>query len=182
MARGTEAQGSRPELTEAEDFRAAWVELEGRWPETIARARELPPAAVHERVKGEWSFVQTLRHLLFVTDAWVSRAVLGDSAPYHPLGLPPTGMKNPAVPNDLEAQPSLDEVLALREGRVAVARDVLADLTDDALADSTLRVRGPGYPRAGTYPLRRCVTVLVSEEWQHRLYAERDLAVLLTRG
>jgi hypothetical protein len=30
--------------------------------------------------------------------------------------------------------------------------------------------------------VRRCLRAIVSEEWQHRLYAERDLAVLSQRG
>ena len=94
-----------PQPTSAQDFRAAWAELERAWPETIKRANELPPALLHERVNGEWSFIQTLRHLLFVADAWGRRAMLGVRAPYHDLDLPPTGMKNPAIPNDPEARP-----------------------------------------------------------------------------
>jgi len=63
---------------DADRYRVAWAELEGPWPQTIERASQLPPEMLHERVKGEWSFIETLRHLLFVTDAWVSRAVLGE--------------------------------------------------------------------------------------------------------
>jgi hypothetical protein len=40
----------------------------------------LDPALLHESVAGEWSFTETLRHLVFATDAWVRRAVLGDPA------------------------------------------------------------------------------------------------------
>jgi uncharacterized damage-inducible protein DinB len=168
--------GPRP--TDADGFRDAWADLEVVWPQTIARATALPPDLLHERVKGEWSFIQTLRHLLFVTDAWASRALLGDASPYHPLDLPPTGMKNSAIPNDLVARPSLDEILPLREERLAVVRSVMQSLTDEALAEATVRVRGPGYPRQGTYPVSRCVQALVGEHWHHRQYAERDLAVL----
>lgn len=53
----------------------------------------------------------------------------------------------------------------------------MAGLTDEALG-GTVRVRGPGYPRPGVYAVRRCALALVDEEWQHRGYAERDLAVL----
>ena len=182
MGDGNGRLGNGPLPDTADEFRTAWAELEELWPQTIERASQLPPEMLHEQVKGEWSFIETLRHLLFVTDAWVSRAVLGAPAPYHPLDLPPTGMKNPAIPNDLEARPKLDEVLALREGRLKAVRSVMAGLTNEALEGTTLRVRGPGYPRPGTYPLRRCMTAVVNEEWQHRLYAERDLAVLLGRG
>lgn len=168
--------------TDADGYRDAWADLERLWPQTIARASQLPPALLHERVNGEWSFIQTLRHLLFVTDAWASRALLGVGAPYHPLDLPPTGMRNPAIPCDLEARPSLREVLPLRDERLAVVRQVMAGLTDEALEQATVRVRGPGYPRAGTYQVRRAVLTLVNEEWHHRRYAERDLAMLEGRA
>jgi hypothetical protein len=38
---------------------------------------------------------------------------------------------------------------------------------------------GPGWPDEGeTFPVRKCLLVVLNEEWWHRLYAERDLAVL----
>lgn len=166
-----------PQPSDADGFRAAWAETEQRWAETVERASGLPAELLHERVRGEWSFVQTLRHLLFVTDAWGSRALLGAEAAYHPLGLPPTGMRNAGVDVDEAARPALPELLPLRAERQAVVRELMAGLTDPALEES-VRVRGPGYPRAGLFPVRRCVQVLVSEEWAHRDYAERDLAVL----
>jgi hypothetical protein len=172
-------EGPRP--TTAVEFREAWADLERSWPLTIARAQALPDDLVHERVKGEWSFVQTLRHLLFVTDAWGRHALLGEAAPYHPLDLPPTGMRNPALPHDLEARPPLAEVLTLREERVTVVREVIVELTDTSL-EGSVRVRGAGYPRPGSYAVRRCALALVHEEWQHRRYAERDLDVLEQQG
>ena len=56
----------------------------------VARAERLPEPALHERVDGEWSFVETLRHLVFITDSWASRTVLDEPMPYHRLGLPQT--------------------------------------------------------------------------------------------
>jgi hypothetical protein len=146
-------------------------------PDDRAR-RRVATAMLHAQVNGEWSFIQTLRHLLFVTDVWASRALLGIAAPYHPLDLPPAGMKNPPIPGDLGARPSLREVLRIRDERLAIVRTVMAGLTDDALERATVRVRGPGYPRAGTYQVRRCTRVLLDEERQHRRYAERDLSIL----
>ena len=177
---GGRQPGPRP--TDADGYRTAWADLAQLWPQTIALATELPSALLHERVNGEWSFIQTLRHLLFVTDAWASRALLGVVDPYHPLDLPPTGMKNPAIPCDLDARPSLREVLVLRDERLAVVERVMANLTDESLEQATLHVRGPGYPRPGTYQVRRCVLALVNEEWHHRRYAERDLTMLINRG
>jgi hypothetical protein len=169
--------------TDAEGFRAAWEMLERRWVPTVERALQLPPDLLHVRVDGEWSFVETLRHLVFATDAWVSRAVLGEPAPYSPLGLPHDEMPDiPGVPRDRDARPSLAEVLAVREERFAVMRRVLADLTDDQLGGSTAPVPGPGYPEPGSYPVRRCLGAILNEEWLHREYAERDLAVLEARS
>jgi hypothetical protein len=163
---------------DADECRTTWAVIEDAWAQTLAAAQGLPAELHHERVRGEWSFIETLRHLLFVTDAWGSRALEGAAAPYHRLDLPPTGMRNDAVPNDLTARPSLDELLAPRAERLAVVRRVMAGLTDEALARGTVRVHGPGYPRAGVVPVRRCVEALLNEHAQHRQYAERDLARL----
>ena len=62
------------------------------WEPTLARVRGLPEEVRYARVADEWSTVETLRHLLFVYDAWFGRAVLGEAAPYHPLGLPASFM------------------------------------------------------------------------------------------
>ena len=99
---------------DADGFREAWAVIERSWPSTVERARRLPPELLHERVDGEWSFIETLRHLVFAIDAWVKRAILGDPSPYDPLDLPHDEMADePGVPRDLDAWPTLDEVLAL---------------------------------------------------------------------
>ncbi len=174
----------RPKMrpTDADGFREAWAILEQLWALTVERARRLPPDLLHERVDGEWSFIETLRHLVMATDAWVGRAVLGDPEPYHPLALPHTEMGEvPGVPHDADARPSLDEVLAVRADRIGTVREVLAGLTDERLAGDTVAVDAPGYPPPQAYPVRRCLRAVVNEEWLHRLYAERDLDVLERR-
>jgi hypothetical protein len=75
-------------LRDPAGFREAWDVLERLWGGTVERARRLPPALLHESVDGEWSFIETLRHLVFATDAWIRRAILGDPAPWDPLDLP----------------------------------------------------------------------------------------------
>ena len=82
------------------------------------------------------------------------------------------------VPRDRAARPSLDQVLALRADRMATVRGVLAGLTDAALAGMTEPVTEPGYPEPDSYPVRRCLQAILTEEWEHRLYAERDLDLL----
>ncbi len=80
------------DATTPEDYRSAWDAIEAQWKATLDRARLLPEAKLHERVDGEWSFVETQRHLLFAGDAWLGNAVLEEQTPYHPLGLPAGGM------------------------------------------------------------------------------------------
>jgi len=41
----------------------------------------------------------------------------------------------------------------------------------------------PGWPPPGSsHTVAQCLLVVLNEEWEHRLYAERDLAVLEERG
>ncbi|HEY3035975.1 MAG TPA: DinB family protein [Streptosporangiaceae bacterium] len=164
-------------------FREAWDILERLWGETVERARRLPPELLHESVDGEWSFIETLRHLVFATDAWIRRAILGDPSPWDPLDLPWDEMPDtPGVPRDRTARPSLDAVLELRRDRMSTVRQVIEGLTDASLDGHTEPVQGPGWPQPRSYPVRECLLVILSEEWDHRLYAERDLHVLAARG
>jgi hypothetical protein len=108
--------------------------------------------------------------------------LLGDPAPWHPLDLPHDEMGEiEGVPNDPHARPSLDEVLALRADRMGTYREVIAGLTDDRLAGTTTPVTEPGYPASEAFSVARCVGCILQEEWWHRRYAERDLAVLESR-
>jgi uncharacterized protein YjbI with pentapeptide repeats len=169
--------------TDARGFGEAWAILERLWQQTVERARRLPAELLHESVEGEWSFIQTLRHLVFATDAWVTRAILGEPFPWHPLDLPHDDMpERPGVPRDQDARPSLEEVLALRADRMATVRQLIADLSDERLAGMTQPVPEPGYPASESFPVRRCLRIVLNEEWEHRLYAERDLDVLEARS
>ncbi|SOC52100.1 DinB family protein [Ornithinimicrobium cerasi] len=167
---------------DAEGYRTAWARLGELWDGTVARAsalEERAPGLVHDRVDGEWSFVETLRHLLFATDAWVGRALLGDPAPYHPLVVPhEEESSDPGVPWDPDARPSLGEVLEARATRRGTVTDVLRDLDDARLARRTEPVDGPGFPPARPYVVAEVLGVVLNEEWEHRLFAERDLDVL----
>jgi len=169
--------------TDPAGFREAWDTIGRLWDGTVKRARGLPPELLHESVDGEWSFIETLRHLVFATDAWVSRAIGGDPAPWDPLDLPWDGMPDtPGVPRDRAARPSLDTVLQLRRDRMATVRQVIEGLTDESLAGHTKPVEGPGWPRPEAYPVSMCLRVVLNEEWEHRLYAERDMDALRARG
>src|SRR5690242_8064697 len=54
-----------------DDLRAAWATTRAMWEETEARVATLDPALLRERVDGEWSYLQTLRHLVMASDAWL---------------------------------------------------------------------------------------------------------------
>src|SRR6188472_1886500 len=96
-----------------------------------------------------------------------------------PLGLPQTGMK--AVSDlDLDARPSLDEVLAIRAERTRMVDRVMTLLTDAEL-DEERRVSGPGHPRAGILPVRRWCAAGGKEEGPHRDQPERELAKLVPK-
>jgi uncharacterized damage-inducible protein DinB len=170
---------SRPRPEDADGFRAAWADTQRRWRETIATAMTLHEDLLHERINGEWSLIQTLRHLVFVTDCWVSRGVLEVRHPWHRLGLPPTGMTRVKELDDPDLRAPLAEVLAVRAERTTTVEQVMTALTDPGL-DEEHRAIGAGHPRAGLWRVRRCLTAVVREEWQHREYAERDLARLVS--
>jgi hypothetical protein len=164
-------------------FRQAWGILERLWDQTVDRARRLPPELLLESVDGEWSFIETLRHLVFATDAWIRRAILGDPSPWDPLDLPWDEMPDtPGVPRDPAARPSLQAVLDLRRDRMATVRQVIDGLTRRVAGWPHRTGRGPGWARPGRCPVRECLLVSLNEEWEHRLCAERDLGALQARG
>jgi DinB superfamily/Pentapeptide repeats (8 copies) len=164
----------------ASDYRAMWDTIENLWSQTVARAARLPGRALDQRVDDEWSFGQTLRHLVFATDKWAGHMILGQPMPYHRLGLPSTA--NPpadaaALGLDPDARPSLAEVMEIRDNRMALVRGIVDGLTDADLERECPRLPAPGYPEE-SYTLGRCLNVIMREECEHRRYAVRDLAVL----
>jgi hypothetical protein len=164
----------------ADDVRAIWETIERLWAEAAGRAGRLPAAALAEQVAGEWSFEQTLRHLVFITDAWASRTVLDEPMPYHRLGLPQSwypAADAAALGIDLTARPSHAEVLAARADRMAVMRRIVAGLTDDGLGRLCQRSPAPGYPDEER-TVADCVGVVLDEEIEHYRFAVRDLTVL----
>ena len=166
-----------------EDYRAAWDAVETQWQATLERVRTLPETKLHVRVDGEWSFVETQRHLLFASDAWLGSAVLAEESPYHPLGLPAGGMPADASAKlglTLEATPTLGEVLAPRLARMTTMRHVVGGLTEAELDRACSRKPAEPYPDQ-EYVVRRCLKVVLKEEAEHHRYTVRDLAVLEAR-
>ena len=173
---------TRMRPADSDGFREAWALLERLWDATVARARTLPEAELHRGVDDEWSFVETLRHLGFATAAWVGRGVVGEESPWHPLDLPWDEAPGwDGIPFDRDVRPALDEVLAVRRERRDLVRRVLASLTDERLASTVTRT-GPGWPQLEDVTVEECLRVVLVEEWEHRLFAERDLTALGAPG
>ena len=151
-----------------EGMRAAWAALEAAWADTITRALALPDGALHESVDGEWSFVQTLRHLVFAMDKWFTAPVLGE--PFHPIGMPNTGsVDQPWEGLDGQVSPSVSEALAVRAARATRLRDFCRSV---ALEDFT---RSIDVLENGAHPLQECIYTVFEEEFWHNRYARRDL-------
>lgn len=162
----------------------AWRRIEGRWTDTLGRADALDPSLLVVRVDYEWSLVETLRHLIMATDAWLFRMVRGESHPFHPWGLPP----DPATPDEIEAlgldisaQPSYADVLAVRGLRMAAVSETIDALTTDDLGRMCTPPDTPGHP-SSPHTVLKCLHVILDEEWMHGQYANRDLDVLERRG
>jgi hypothetical protein len=163
---------------DSDGFREAWAILNRLWEDTIAHARTFPEVALHRSVDREWSFIQTLRHLNFAGAAWVGRMILGNSSPWHQLDLPWDEAPGwDGIPWDREARPSLDEVLTVRRERQAMIHHVMESLTNEQLASEVTRTE-PGWPNIENFPFKDCLRIVINEEWEHRLYAERDLTAL----
>jgi hypothetical protein len=151
--------------------RTAWAALERTWAATIARADRLTDAQRQEQVEDEWSFIETLRHLLFAMDKWFTAPILG--AGFHPVGLPNTGSTQFPWPDlDRAATPTYAEVLAARAQRTDRFRAWLDEL--DA-ADLTREV---DVLENGTVTVHDCLFTVLEEEFEHARYADRDLSVL----
>lgn len=166
----------------ADDYRAMWDTIERLWAQTLVEAQRLPEAMRHERVGGEWAFVETLRHLVFAIDVWVGRMIGGEAAPFHPLGLPPTDYPAAGATElgiDLNARPSYAEMVTLHAQRRATLRGVVEALTDTELEQ--IRTAAPA-PEWGveSHSVGGCLKTVMGEHCEHRRYAMRDLALLET--
>ncbi len=154
-------------------LRAAWAVLERTWAATLERVATMPPGTVNVSVGGEWSFAQTLRHLVMATDTWLGRAIQEIEQPYHPLGQPNAEYETDG--NDMAVfptvTPSYAEVLEVRAGRVAEVRDFLATVTSDELAVTRKNPWATEYPETTL----SCLHTILEEEWEHHRYAVRDL-------
>ena len=157
-------------------LRAAWAALEDTWAATLARAAAMPEGTVDVSVDGEWSFAQTLRHLVFATDMWLGRAILGIDQPFHPIGRLDAGTGGEGFDASVltTLTPSYADVLEVRAGRVAMVRGFLATVTAGVLAEP----RPNPHASEHSETVLSCLHTILDEEWEHHRYAVRDLDTL----
>jgi hypothetical protein len=162
--------------TDADGVRRAWETVESFTAATLEQARALPLPALDESVDGEWSFIETLRHLVFATDRWITGPVLDDANPFQPMGLPnPPLDEAPAGIFDLDARPPLADVVAVRRERMDRVAGLIRNIDETELS------RGVPSPNGGMTSVMDCVRIVFREEWWHDQYARRDLAILASR-
>jgi hypothetical protein len=159
---------ARIRAPDPEGMRTAWHALDEAWADTVARVQTLPEPTRHRSVAGEWSFVQTLRHLVFATDKWFTAPILGEG--FDPIGLPNTGSVEFPWPDlDPDADPSFADALAVRTPRWVRVREYLEDVTPQALTETVEVLEN------GPNPVHECVHTVFEEEFAHLRYARRDL-------
>lgn len=158
---------------DVDGLRANWARLEEVWAGTLDRVSRMPAGTVDVSVDGEWSFAQTLRHLVMAIDTWLRGAVLRVERPYHPIGQPnveyATDGHDPSVfRSDV---PPYDEVLEVWRDRIAMVRDFLAGVTAADLEETRSNPWAPDYDET----VRSCLQTILEESWEHHRFATRDL-------
>jgi hypothetical protein len=154
-------------------LRAAWAAVERTWGATVERASAMPAGTVDESVDGEWSFAQTLRHLVMAIDLWLGQSVLQVEKPFHPLGLAGPYAEDEGFDMSVftTETPTYVEVLEAWESRFAMVRDFVATVTAEELEVTRANPWAPDRPET----TRSCLHVIIEEGWEHHRFALRDL-------
>ncbi len=162
------------------DLQEAFRQLRADWAATLERLAGMRTGSEQQRVGGEWSAVETLRHLVFVHDSWFRRCCLGSTKPFTAIGLASEFVPDQEEQGlDRAATPSLDEVLAVRDVHGAELERWLSTVTPDELAAPAPVPAGQGWPPyASGKSVLECVHVVLDEEWAHHGFCVRDLDLL----
>jgi hypothetical protein len=157
-------------------LRKVWAVMERTWAATTERAAAIPPGTVDVSVDGEWSFSQTLRHLIMATDTWLGRVILELGEPYHPIGQPHIEFGTDG--HDLSIfstdTPTFDTVLNVRADRMGMVRNFL----DTVTAEDLDAVRRNPWAPEHLETVRSFLHTILDEEWEHLRYAVRDLGAI----
>jgi hypothetical protein len=123
----------------------------------------MPKGSEEQRVGGEWSAVETLRHLVFMHDSWFRRCCLGSTEPFTAIGLAAEFVRDQEEQGlDRAAAPSLAEVLAVRDVQRAELERWLSGVTPDELSATAPAPTGSGWP---PYARGKSVLECVASTW-----------------
>lgn len=162
---------------DAGELMEGWRRLRADWAATVERLRRMPEGSEFRRVDGEWSAVETMRHLVFVHDSWFRRCCRGSTQPFTSLGLAAGFVPDQAEQGlDTAAEPGLDEVLAVRDEQAAELADWLSKASAEELTGVAPIPEGPGWPPyARGRTVLQCLHTVLEEEWAHHGFCVRDL-------
>jgi hypothetical protein len=146
----------------------------------VVNGVEVPEGSGHVRVGGEWSAVETLRHLVFVHDSWFRRCCLGSAEAFSPIGLAPDYVPHQAEQGvDRAASLSLHDLLAVRDAQGAELERWLSAMSAGELSAPAPVPAGQGWPPyARGKPVLECLHVVLNEEWAHHSFCVRDIDLL----
>lgn len=158
-----------------EGLAAARAALEQTWQATLDRALAMPPGTLDVSVANEWSFTQTLRHLVMATDTWLGKGILDRTQPYHPAGLPNDDDSPAYQASDFSTDPvPFSEVLHAGADRQNMLRRYIANVSSEELVAPRKNPHAPEH----TETVLSCLRTILEEEWEHHRYAVRDLDTL----
>lgn len=163
--------------TEPAGLREAWTAVERAWAGAVERVAAMPAGMTDASVDGEWSFAQTVRHLVMATDTWLGRGIDDlDFSCQHPIGVPNAEYESDGYDTSLfsAAAPTFAEVLEVRADRQGRVREFIAHATAALLDEPRRHPWGPEH----RVTVRHCLQTILAEEWEHLRYALRDLDAL----
>lgn len=161
--------------TGAQGYRDGWQTLQAVWAATLDRAETLDADTLNAHVDGEWSFIQTVRHLSFAITSWLEGAIGGDPSPWQPLDLPWDQMPpHPDVPWDKTSDVSLADARELYEASAARLTAYLGQLTDGELGQPGKGSPNPNWPDERPQ-VDEALRVIFNEAFWHHRFAVRDL-------
>lgn len=158
-------------VASVEEARESAAQATGALEATMVRAASFSDEELHRSVNDEWCTVDSLRHVVLIVDLWLSKAVVGEEDPFHPMALPPSFMppQLPGTSIDPDARPTFDEACEVVRGRLATVRTSIGELTPDDL-------ERPIPMHAKT--VGGALFVLFSEMNAHNRFINRDLDII----
>jgi len=161
------------------DLRRSARQLHTDWAATVDRIRRTP-GIERRSVNDEWSALQTLRHLVFVHDSWFRRCCLGSTELFTAVGLGMTAEPyREAHGLDLSLDPTLDEIVSVRDAQSAELATWLDKVTPEQLeAQAPVPDDDVWPPYARGRSVRQCLGTVLNETFEHHGFCIRDLDLI----